>query len=1228
MMIRSAFKSIGFIGLCILLMSNHSFAQRQMEKLDRGVLAIKVGTTVHVSWRVLGNEYFDVSYNVYRNSTLLNETPIAGATYYVDNSGTVDSVYTVTSIVNGIEQPHSAPATVWAQNYLDIPLQRPAGDITPPYTVVNNDVLESYPDGQPYTYSPNDCSVGDVDGDGTYEIIVKWDPSNSRDNSHGGITGNVYLDAYKLDGTFLWRIDLGMNIRAGAHYTQFMVYDLDGDGKAEVACKTAPGTKDGSGNYLKTGPAETADHSAIYRTSGSWPGFVTSGPEYLTLFNGLTGAEIQTILYEPNRNPANGWGKTSETTNRVDRFLACIAYLDGIKPSLIMCRGYYGRTVLAAWDWRNGELTHRWTFDSNVGYSGYAGQGNHNLSVADVDGDGRDEIIYGSCAIDDDGSGLYTTGLGHGDALHVTDHDPERQGLEVFAPHENKKDGITFREAATGKIIWQKPNLNDVGRGLAADIIAGHAGSEFWASKGLGVYNVAGSQVTVTIPSINHAIWWDGDDLRELLDGTSITKYNGGTLLSASGCASNNGTKSNPGLQADILGDWREEVIFRNSNNAALRIYATTNPTNRRLYTLMHDPVYRMGIAWQNVAYNQPPHTGFFLGHNMAPAPPAPVTEGKLIWKEGTSWDVNGSQNWTLENTPAFFNNGDNVLFDMSGSDLDTVQLADTLKPSSVTVNSPSDYVFGGEGILSGNMRLIKAGTGRLTINTDNDFSGETSVWEGELLVNGNLLQSNVYVHRFATVGGTGEYGKGIVIPYAGNIFVSEPGVADTMKISDSLYLGGKASVYFDLSDDTSGLTKTNDILYINGKLSFLNTTTLKINLLDEELSEGTYELVRFTDGFTGNPAQIKCEILGYPYEVIVDSVSIKLKIISTREPATITWRGDKSTIWDQVTTFNWLNADTADWFVAGDTVLFNDDLQSSPIIQLAHFVPVGKMVVDATQNYSFTGSGYICGDGELIKRNTSTLTLSTPHTFTGGTNVEGGILLINNSDGSATGSGPVLVKNDARLQGTGKIDGEITIDDSATLSLENGALSTFEINNNLTFTPESHCKIELRSNANTSDTLKVSGELIINGHLELVNIGIGYYVGNKFKIFDAQSCKGTFASITPEIPGDLMKWDTTGLAETGIIKVAYYTNIPGESVQPAIFIYPNPVKSNLFINFENIENDIRISIRDMNGRIFISESKKSAEELKLNMADLNPGMYIIHITTEKHTYLYKVLKQ
>ncbi len=581
----------------------HAAGPRQMEFLDRGVVAVKTGNGVFVSWRLLGTEGSNVAFNVYRDGVKVNASPITGSTNLQDTGGTNNSKYTVRAVVGGTEQAASAAASVWGSNYMTVPLQIPAGGTTP--------------DGVAYTYSANDASAGDLDGDGQYELIVKWDPSNSKDNSQSGYTGEVFIDAYKLNGTRLWRISLGKNIRAGAHYTQFMVYDLDGDGKAEVAMKTADGTRDGTGTVI-------GDASKDYRNSS---GYVLSGPEFLTVFNGQTGKAMSTVNYEPVRGNVSDWG--DNYGNRVDRFLAAIAYLDGERPSLVMARGYYTRTVLVAYNWRNGQLSKLWTFDSNTsGNSGYAGQGNHNLSVADVDGDGRDEIVYGAMAVDDNGRGLYTTGLKHGDAMHLSDLDPDRPGLEVFQVHETPSNaGISFRDAGTGQLIWGIKTTKDIGRGMAADIDPRYKGAEVWADGSL--YTAKGQKLGSTLPSsTNFGIWWDGDLLRELLDSNRIDKWdyaNGKTinLLTASGVSSNNGTKSTPSLQADLFGDWREEVVWRTNDSSALRIYTTTALTDKRIYTLMHDPVYRLGIAWQNVAYNQPPHTGFYLGEGMNP-PPVP----------------------------------------------------------------------------------------------------------------------------------------------------------------------------------------------------------------------------------------------------------------------------------------------------------------------------------------------------------------------------------------------------------------------------------------------------------------------------------------------------------------------------------------------------------------------------------------------------------------------------
>jgi hypothetical protein len=600
-------------------------AKRQMENLDRGLVAVKSDDGVYLGWRMLGTEPEDIKFNIYRDGKKINSEPIAASTNYIDKDGSSASTYYVRAILNGKEQQASEITKVWDTNYLSVPIQKPADGVTPK--------------GDAYTYNANDASAADVDGDGKYEIILKWDPSNSQDNSKSGYTGNVFIDAYELDGTRLWRIDLGRNIRAGAHYTQFMAYDLDGDGKAEVACKTADGAVDSTGKII-------GDANADYRNSS---GYVLSGPEYLTIFDGQTGKELVTTDYDPPRGKVSDWGDSYG--NRVDRFLAGVAYLDGERPSLIMARGYYTRAVLVAYNFRDGKLEKLWKFDSNDPDSpenlAYRGQGNHNLSVADVDADGKDEIIYGACAIDDDGTGLYSTGLGHGDAMHLGDLDPNRPGMELFQVHEDKKSkyGLEYRDPATGETIWGLYTGKDTGRGMSADIDPRYEGEEVWAIDGAWnsptgwLYSAKGELISNNIPAANYGIWWDGDLQREILDHNWVDYTNPPTpspgtiskwdyinnksvnILTAEGTSSNNGTKGNPCLQADLFGDWREEVIWRTNDSSALRIYTTTDVTEHKIYTLMHDPVYRLGIAWQNVAYNQPPHTSFYLGGGMGKVP-------------------------------------------------------------------------------------------------------------------------------------------------------------------------------------------------------------------------------------------------------------------------------------------------------------------------------------------------------------------------------------------------------------------------------------------------------------------------------------------------------------------------------------------------------------------------------------------------------------------------------
>ncbi|MFP3122457.1 rhamnogalacturonan lyase [Ectobacillus funiculus] len=703
----------------------------QLEYLDRGLAAAPTSEGMFLSWRLLANEVNGYSnkgltganFNVYRDGKKI--ATVEDSTNYLDKEGTAASKYYVSAVVNGKEVDQSPTVTPWGKQYYDLKLKKPADGITPA--------------GETYTYSANDMSVGDVDGDGQYEYFVKWDPSNSKDVSIKGYTGNVYIDCYKFDGTLLYRIDLGVNIRAGAHYTQFMVYDFDGDGKAEMMFKTAPGTKvikfDTAGNIVSekyiTMPQEDIQagysNEDDYRMSasdyyehvvnmfmgwdkheevvnGHWPktleecfgiekkykyplsrkdaesladyfidvyapsrssknelrkfeGFIVDGPEYLTVFNGADGAELETIHYKTERHDDGlMWGDYAlpriEPANRVDRFLAGVAYLDGENPYAVFARGYYTRSTLVSYSWDGTHLKEHWYADSgwtpmsnpfndnphgksgtDPEYGAMTNQGAHSLSAADVDGDGYQEIVYGGATIDHDGSLLYssmdvlppqsaspgtTARLGHGDALHVTDIDPDRPGLETFMVHENATSapyGYSLRDSKTGKVLSGGYTGKDTGRGMVGDIDPSRKGLETWA---VGTWTAAGEKLSSATPGTNMNIKWSADMTTQIVNGAqdvtpTIEDWKKGQLLTATDTRTNNGTKGNPSLVADVLGDWREELLVRTADSSAIRMYLSTEVTDRKLYTLMQDPQYRAEVARQNTTYNQPSYTSFYF---------------------------------------------------------------------------------------------------------------------------------------------------------------------------------------------------------------------------------------------------------------------------------------------------------------------------------------------------------------------------------------------------------------------------------------------------------------------------------------------------------------------------------------------------------------------------------------------------------------------------------------
>ncbi|WP_228080596.1 rhamnogalacturonan lyase [Streptomyces profundus] len=710
----------------------------RMERLDRGLTAISTDEGVFLSWRLLGPEatghtetgVAGPDFVVYRDGEAL--TTVTDSTNFLDEGGTPESSYRVAAVVEGREQRPSAPVAPTSEAFHEIPLRKPADGVTPA--------------GEEYTYHANDMSVGDMDGDGAYEYVVKWDPSNSKDVSQVGYTGPVYLDTYRLDGTLLHRVDLGVNVRAGAHYTQFLVADFDGDGRSELMLKTAPGSRiiryDERGEvrserYITMPRSDIRagyGHEDDYRLSaedyrhhlvemfegwsehpevvaGNWPatleeafgiepsyayplsttdaealvdhfidvyapsrsannnlrafeGFILDGPEYLTVIDGRSGRELDTVRYWPDRHDDGlMWGDYAmnriEPGNRVDRFLATVAYLDGRTPSAVFARGYYTRSTLAAYRWDGRKLRQEWTVDSgfapmsnpfNDSPHGVDGtdpefgtlttQGFHSLSSADVDGDGRQEIVYGSATIDDDGSLLYSSAylmppesatpgeearLGHGDAMHVADIDPDRPGLEIYTVHEGgawAPLGYALRDAATGEVLHGGYTGVDTGRGMIGDIDPDVPGLETWGSHGVGLWSAGGEQLGTDIPGTNMSIRFGPEPTTQLVNGAldetpTVDDWTRGRLLTAEGTRTNNHTKGNPSLVADVLGDWREELLVRTEDSSAMRIYVSTEVTGHKLYTLMHDPQYRVEVARQQTTYNQPAYPSFYLASDM-----------------------------------------------------------------------------------------------------------------------------------------------------------------------------------------------------------------------------------------------------------------------------------------------------------------------------------------------------------------------------------------------------------------------------------------------------------------------------------------------------------------------------------------------------------------------------------------------------------------------------------
>ncbi len=958
-------------------------AQRPMEKTDRSVVAHKVTQGVYVNWRISADEYKGTSYRLYRDGVLIHETGINGASGYTDPAGTTSSVYTVTTVKNGQESAPSKPGRMLSSGFLEIPLRdlKPLGKSG---------------------YFPNDATSADLDGDGEMEVIIK------RLNAGWGIdnTQFSYFEAYKLDGTFLWAIDVGPNINSDTEIN-IAAFDFDGDNKAEVFMRTSEGTIFGDG--VAIGDTNN-DGITNYRATASAQGFMIDGPEFLSLIDGMTGAEIDRVDFIP-RGKASDWG--DEYGHRANKFFFGAPYLDGLKPSLFIGRGIYTKTEMRTYDIVNKKMVLRWEFKS--GTSGpYFGQGNHNFTIADVDADGRDEITWGSMAVDDNGKGLYSTQMGHGDAMHVSDFDPYRKGIEVFSCLENSPVyGTLFRDGSNGKILHHYVLGRDCGRACAGNITDTFKGAEIWGG-GFGYSATNLVQQPHFGVSENFTIYWDGDLTKELLDHTGfttgtgvgygqITKFNGYgnvTPLLTANAYSNNYSKGTPCLQADIIGDWREEAIWWRPDSMALRIYTTTHPTSHRIYTLIHDHHYRQAICWQMCGYNQPPHTSFYLGSDF-PQPVSPkTTNGTWVWK-GTNSGFTDA-NW-MDGDDAVsliagtaqgraFATGMRLLLDARAS-LRTINLTTEVEPEALIASGPVDYSISGNGSLAGTMWLDKMGEGKLTLSGTHSYTGVTDVWEGTLVITDTLKASAIKVRRHASLEIAGSAGAGISTEYNARVYPGMKGNAGILKVTGNLLFAEGARLVVDLSQSAGG---NNDKIVVDGMLTMANAAVIEVQLTGLKLDTGTYVLASMS-GFTGDVSKIKVEgITGTATDLVYDAVAGTLNLVvkGVRQASRVTWTGQLSDTWDLASSVNWMKDGSPEIFVGNDTVVFDASSTSRSVILSETLNPV-HMLVDSDVPYVFDGTGKLTGSMTLEKRGTGVLTLNNRNDFTGRVSVAGGTLVM-----------------------------------------------------------------------------------------------------------------------------------------------------------------------------------------------------------------------------------------
>ena len=1019
-------------------------AQRNTDLLDRGLVAVPSGSGSFVSWRIFGEEYYDTQYNLYRDGVKLNATPL-DVSNYVDTGGKSGAKYQVAAVVRGVEQERCAAVTRLNQQYIQFAVKN----------VVDRNGKDITGD-----YSLNDIALADVDGDGVSEFIVK---RNYVDGSSVGATAFNLLECYNLKGDRLWYIDLGPNMVSGPDEQYDAVgYDWDGDGRAEVLLRGADNMiiHHADGTVTNIGNMNVNTRNTVLQNANMT--YTNTGNEYLLYLDGLTGKPYPIgtngqlwMAYPLPRGNANDWGDGYGHRSTKHYFGA--PFLDGRNAYIFLGRGCYTKHHMKAFsvDPQTHKLTLYWEWRGESWP--WSGQGYHNFGIADVDWDGRDEICFGSMVIDDNGQGLHTTGLGHGDAQHCSDFDPYRHGQEIFACNEDSP-AMNYRDGTTGKIYYRLQSTGDDGRALCGNFSNQYPGAIGHSSQS-GTISCVADKVISGGPggfTNNFRIYWDGDLLEEGLDGANsregaarVFKADGSAIFTADGTANCNWTKNTPSATGDVLGDWREEIIARTSDNKYIRVYTTNIKTNYRNYTLWHDHQYRQGMVWESMGYNQPPHCSYFLGEleGITVAPPPLTNTGRVIVSDGSAIgkDLDGQHV---------------LVCDYADTQL---SIADGASPWVVTFNVPSwvqgtnststngngkiNYTYytcnvSGGG-LSGEARLVKQGDGRLNLPTAAfTHTGNTDIWAGTVSFNGPMLNSPLWLNRFATLESEGGEFLSIKMDYDARLKIGGDEQSKPCTVTTgSLTLGFGSRVVFDLYDNLAADQVKTQQLTIETKSwqygpKYLMPVFQFVWHGTDLPAVGRYDLGEVA-AVTGQLSNIRIEGIDTKLkaELATEGGRLYLDILGMRDATDIVWTGNDGSLWDVGSSENFSVSDGSDdastAFVTGDNVLFGDEAQAFNIT-LKGELEADTVLVNSSQNYTFEGSGSLIGNTTLVKQGSGRLTIQTDNTYTGGNRISGGTVVVSslananqpkgNLGGVTTTASKFVIENGGVLQTTAAV--------------------------------------------------------------------------------------------------------------------------------------------------------------------------------------------------------------